>query len=97
MFSVSYQNNFILSCYLYASKGVIKAKIIVRNLDDVTRLKNCARDNNRSLEAEVLHILEQSAKVDMASARQIALNIRESLKGRTFPDSAELIIEDLER
>lgn len=75
------------------------AQIIVRNLDDaiVDRLKARARDNDLSLEAEVLHILEQSAKVDMAQARQIALNIRERLKGRTFPDSVELIREDRER
>ncbi len=69
------------------------AQIIVRNLDDavVDRLKTRARDNDRSLEAEVRHILEQSAKVDTAQARRIALNIRERLKGRTFPDSIELI------
>jgi len=54
------------------------ARIIVRNLDDdvVERLKARARDNNPSLDAEVRHILEQSAKVDMAQARQIALNER---------------------
>ena len=75
------------------------AQIIVRNLDDdvVTRLKMRASDNDRSLEAEVRHILEQSAKIDMAQARQIALNIRGRLKGRTFPDSSELIREDRER
>lgn len=71
------------------------AQIIVRNLDEsvVDRLKTRARENDRSLEAEVRHILEQSAKVDMAQACQIALNIRERLKGRSFPDSVELIRE----
>ena len=75
------------------------AQIIVRNLDDavVERLKSRARDNDRSLEAEVRHILEQSAKVDLAQARQIALNIRERLKGRKFSDVAELIREDRDR
>jgi plasmid stability protein len=74
------------------------SQIIVRNLDDVVaRLKMRARDNDRSLVAEVRHILEQSAKIDVALARQIALNIRERLKGRTFPDSAVLIREDRER
>jgi len=74
-------------------------QIIVRNPEDsvVERLKARARDNNRSLEAEVLHILEQSVKVDSSQARQIALNIRERLKGRTFADSSELIREDRER
>ena len=44
------------------------AQIIVRNLDDsiVERLKARARTNERSLEAEVRLILEQSARVDMA-------------------------------
>jgi plasmid stability protein len=75
------------------------AQLIVRNLDDavVERLKARARDNDRSLEAEVRHILEQSAKVDLAQARQIALNIRERLKGRKFSDVAELIREDRDR
>ena len=40
------------------------AQIIVRNLDDavVDRLKARARTNDRSLEAEVRLILEQSAR-----------------------------------
>ena len=75
------------------------AQIIVRNLDDavVDRLKARARTNNRSLEAEVRLILEQSARVDTVQARQIALNIRERLLGRKFPDVAELIREDRDR
>jgi plasmid stability protein len=75
------------------------AQIIVRNLDDaiVARLKNRARTNGRSLEAEVRQILEQSARVDMAQARQMAIDIRERLKGKKFPDVAELIREDRER
>jgi plasmid stability protein len=75
------------------------AQIIVRNHNDavVDRLKARARENDRSLEAEVRHILEQSAKVDIAQARQIVLDIRERLKGRTFSDSLELIREDRER
>jgi plasmid stability protein len=75
------------------------AQIIVRNLDDtvVERLKARARENDRSLEAEVRNILEQSAKMDMARARQNALNIRVRLSGRKFPDVAELIREDRDR
>jgi plasmid stability protein len=75
------------------------AQIIVRNLDDdvVTRLKTRARDNDRSLEAEVRHILEQSAKVDMAQARLIVMERRKKLQGRKFADSVELIREDRDR
>ncbi len=75
------------------------AQIIVRNLDDavVERLKARAKANGRSLEAEVRQILEQSAKVDMATARQMALEMRMKLKGRKFPEVVELIREDRER
>jgi antitoxin FitA len=75
------------------------AQIIVRNLDDsvVERLKKRAKTNGRSLEAEVRLILEQSAKVDMAAARSMAMDMRMRLKGRRFPDIAELIREDRER
>jgi plasmid stability protein len=75
------------------------AQIIVRNLDDdvVARLKTRARDNDRSLEAEVRHILEQSAKVDMAQARLIVMERRKKLQGRKFADSVELIREDRDR
>lgn len=75
------------------------AQIIVRNLDSavVERLKARARGNGRSLEAEVRQILEQSAKVDMATARQHVMEIRKKLEGRKFTDSVELIREDRDR
>ena len=75
------------------------AQIIVRNLDDavVERLKARARSNGRSLEAEVRIILEQSAKVDMATARRHVMEIRKKLAGRKFTDSVELIREDRDR
>jgi len=75
------------------------AQILVRNIDDavVERLKARARTNDRSLEAEVRQILEQSAKIDMVQARKEVLEIRARLKGRKFPDVAELIREDQER
>ena len=48
------------------------AQIIVRNLDDAVEdpLKAPARTNERSLEAKVRQIPEQSARVDMAQARE---------------------------
>lgn len=75
------------------------AQIVVRNLDDavVERLKARAKANGRSLEAEVRYILEQSAKVDMATARQHVMEIRKKLAGRKFTDSVELIREDRDR
>jgi plasmid stability protein len=75
------------------------AQIIVRNLDDtvVDRLKARARTNDRSLEAEVRLILEQSAKVDTVQARQIVMERRKKLQGREFVDSVDLIREDRDR
>ena len=75
------------------------AQIPVRNLDEtvVERLKDRARNNGRSLEAEVRHILEQSARVEMAKSRRKIIAIRRKLKGRRFTDSVELIREDRER
>ncbi len=71
----------------------------MRNLDNsvVERSKSRARNNGRSLEAEVRLILEQSARVDMSTARNMAMDMRMRLKGRKFPDVAELIREDRER
>jgi plasmid stability protein len=75
------------------------AQIIVRNLDDavVDRLKARARTNDRSLEAEVRLILEQSSRVDTVQARQIVMERRKKLQGREFVDSLELIREDRDR
>ena len=42
-------------------------------------------------------ILEQSAKVDMATAHSMAMEMRRKLKGRKFPGAVELIREDRER
>jgi antitoxin FitA len=75
------------------------AQIIVRNLDDsvVERLKARAHDNDRSLEAEVRHILEQLAKVDSARALSIVMERRKKLQGRKFANSVEFIREDRDR
>lgn len=78
------------------------AQILVRDLDKETveRLKKRARDDGRSLQSEVKHILSQAAQeptVDMEAARALVENIRKKFKGRRFPDSVELIREDRDR
>ncbi len=78
------------------------AQILVRNLDDevVKKLKDRAKKNGRSLQAEAKNMLEQelsSQKVDMETARRMCEEIREQLKGRKFPDTVELIREDRDR
>ena len=75
------------------------AQILVRGLDDelVERLKNRARRERRSLQAEVKIILEQAARLDMKSARELVEAIRKDFAGRKFEDSVALIREDRER
>jgi len=78
------------------------AQILVRNMDEevVERLKKRAKEDGRSLQAEVKVILEKAAyepKVDMETARKMAEEIRKRFKGRKFPDVVELIREDRDR
>ena len=79
------------------------AQILVRNLDEdtVKKLKNRAKNNGRSLQAEVKMILEQASgeegTVDMETAKKMLAEFRERFKGRKFPDSVELIREDRDR
>lgn len=77
-------------------------EILVRNLDGkiVDSLKRRAKREGRSLQSEVKLILERAAlepRLDAEKARKLVTGIRTKLKGRDFPDSAELIREDRER
>lgn len=72
------------------------AQIIVRNLDDsvVNALKERAEHNNRSLEAEVRHILEQASTQlswDEAWDRIEAFRERMIKSGRKFSDTGDLL------
>ncbi|HEY3569423.1 MAG TPA: TraY domain-containing protein [Thermoanaerobaculia bacterium] len=75
------------------------AQILVRDLspDIVARLKNRAERNGRSLQGEVKAILESAAKLSMSEAREVAAQIRQSLRGKMTSDSADLLREDRER
>jgi len=75
------------------------AQVLIRELDDdvVTRLKERARRNGRSLEAELRGILEQAAPANFADARALAARLRRRLAGRTYGDSAASIAEDRRR
>ncbi len=78
------------------------AQILVRDLDDkvVRRLKERARKDGRSLQAEVKRILEKEAnlmQLDIESARKHISDIRRRFEGRDFPDSVELIREGRDR
>ena len=77
------------------------ATLTVRNLDDqvVERLKKKAKDNGRSLEAELRELLKQAANRKspeelLAIADRIAAMTPEGVKQT---DSAELLREDRDR
>ena len=72
------------------------AQIIVRNLDAevVENLKRRAEQNQRSLEAEVRHILEQASEQlswDEAWAQIDAFRERMARTGKKFSDTGELL------
>ena len=78
------------------------AQILVRNLDEgvVKKLKERAKENGRSLQAEVTIILEREAeqpKLNLQALRKVADDICSRFNGREFTDSAELIREDRDR
>ncbi len=72
----------------------------VRRLDDevVRQLKRRAAENNRSLESEVRHILEQAAQDDIAEKvrtfRALAKSLREQTEDQPQTSSHVLIRED---
>jgi len=72
------------------------AQILIRNLDDalVARLKERARQNHRSLQAEVKALLEQAAgQATDAEVEAILERWRLHWGDRHFSDSADLIRE----
>jgi plasmid stability protein len=76
--------------------------VLVRGVPDeiLDALKQRARANRRSLQQEVLRILETSAREAQAvDPAQVADAIRQRLArgGRSFSDSVPLIREDRER
>lgn len=75
------------------------AQLTIRNLDDrvYQRLRDHAKLNHRSLEAEVRTILERAVTPDRADVIRQAAEMRERLKGRYVGDSTADIREDRDR
>lgn len=73
--------------------------VLIRDLDAsvVQKLKRRAARQGRSLQAELREVLEESSRLDWASAWAAADRIRRRLAGRTFSDSTELIRQDRDR
>jgi len=63
----------------------------------IEKLKNRARQNGRSLEAELRLILPEAAGDNMAQIQLEIEHVRAMFAGRTFSDSAGLLREDRER
>lgn len=59
----------------------------------VEKLKARARENRRSLQAEVKLVLEQATRFDRATALKRIEEVRKMLAGRPMSDSTELIRE----
>jgi plasmid stability protein len=75
------------------------ARVLIRDLDErtITKLKERAARNNRSLQAELHNIVERAASIDMVDSRATAARLRRKLGGRRHSDSAALIAEDRRR
>ena len=77
------------------------SQLLVRNLheDVVESLKQRAKVNHRSLQAEVALILENAAKIQPANFWKNSEKLREQLSQseQSFSDSAEIIREDRDR
>lgn len=75
--------------------------ILVRGIPPavLAQLKERARARRRSLQQEVLAILEEAASRQAIDAEELAAQIRTKLAntGRSFSDSAALLREDRER
>jgi len=67
------------------------AQVLIRQLSDQTveRLKERAKRNGRSLEAELRHILQDA----VADPKEELLRIRGLFSNRTFSDSSEMTRE----
>lgn len=73
--------------------------ILVRDVEETVleKLKEQAQRNGRSLQTEMLSILNIFADYNSLSDEQTAAVIKDSLRGRVFSDSAELLREDRRR
>jgi antitoxin FitA len=75
------------------------SQLLVRDLtpETIERLKEQAKQQGRSLQAEVKRILEQAVQFSAGEARVAAARWREHLAGRVLSDSADLVREDRDR
>ena len=77
------------------------SNVLIRGVSEslLDQLRRRAASNRRSLQQELVSILEEAAKTQTLRPIEVASRIRAQLEasGRKFGDSAELIREDRER
>ncbi len=77
------------------------ADVLIRNIDKITlkRLKERAKNNNRSLQEELKELVEFHAKPDLEVTRNKVNDILAKYKssGKNFPDSGEELSTDRDR
>jgi antitoxin FitA len=73
--------------------------VLVRDIDEgiLMKLKDRAKENGRSLQNELTQVFRSLVEVEPLTDEKTALKIKNSLRGRTFSDSAELLREDRSR
>lgn len=73
--------------------------VLIRDLDPAVldELKASAKENGRSLQAEIHEVLRDAARFRAAGTRELATAWHRRLTGRRFSDSAKLIREDRDR
>jgi plasmid stability protein len=76
------------------------AQVLIRKVEKevVLGLKERAKANGRSLEAELRLILQEASKpVEPVNRMEILARVRKQFEGRRFSDSTQLIREDRDR
>ncbi len=74
--------------------------LLIRELDEkiLNKLKVRAKQNNRSLQNELLIVLKNAAEnFEPLTDMEVSRKIKNSLRGRNHSDSAELLREDRAR
>lgn len=74
-------------------------QLTIRKIDDrvYQRLKDRARINHRSLEAEIRAILDEAVTPDLSEFVRRTAEMRQKLKGRVKGDVVAMIREDRDR
>ena len=72
---------------------------LIRDVDDAVleKLKQMAKNHNRSLQSELYLIIVEAANLSSTDAAKAAAKIRKKLANRQHSDSTQLLPEDRRR